>query len=136
MSGLNGADVLLLVNTGTVGLPAYTEVGSQRDATRDRTADSIDYSSKGDVHEVVDYGRLKSSFTLDSLYVPDDTAYQALETAYNNRELILVQVERSGVAIEEADAKIDSLSEKFPDQKECTVSVKLTISGGWTTVGS
>jgi hypothetical protein len=33
-------------------------------------------------------------------------------------------------------AKIDSMSEAFPDQGEATISISMTVDGWWTVVGS
>jgi hypothetical protein len=49
-----------------------------------------------------------------------------------NGTLILVQRQEAGVALEEADALITSMSSSFPDQGEGTISISLTIDGAWT----
>ncbi len=133
---MNGADLLLLANTGTPGVPAYSVVGSQRNATFDESTDTIDISSKDSRAQRVLPGRYKGTISLDALYVPTDAAYQALKNANRNGELILVAREEAGVVVETVDAKIDSISEKFPDQADSTISISLTIDGFWAEIGS
>ena len=41
-----GKDYLLKVNTGTVASPVWTQIGAQRSADLNRSADSIDVSHK------------------------------------------------------------------------------------------
>ena len=133
---MNGTDLLILVNTGTPGVPAYSVVGSQRDATLDEATATIDGSSKDSRAQRVLPGRYSGTLSLDALYVPNDAAYQALRNANRDGELILVAREENGVVTETVSAKIDTMSEKFPDQAEATISVSLTIDGFWTEVGS
>jgi TP901-1 family phage major tail protein len=133
---MNGTDFLLLVNTGTPTVPAYTVVGSQRDASIDETTEAIDVSSKDSRAGRVLPGRYGSTLSLDALYVPDDAAYQALVTANRDGELILVAKQVGGVVTETANALVTSISASFPDQGEATISVSLTIDGEWTPEGS
>lgn len=132
----NGTDILLLVNTGTNIAPAYEEVGSQRDVTFDETTEEIDVSSKDSRAKRVLPGRYSAGISLEALYVPSDAAYQALQDAMRNGELIKVAKEDDGDTVETADALITSMSENDPDQGESTISISLTIDGEWTAVGS
>lgn len=129
---MNGTDVLLLVNTGTPGVPVYTAVGSQRDVTFEENTAEIDVSNKSAREQAVIAGRYSASLTLDHLYVESDAGYEALKDAMRDGELILVAKQIDDVTIETADALVTSLSERYPDQGEATVSCSLTISGGWT----
>lgn len=129
---MNGTDVLLLVNTGTPSVPVYTAVGKQRDVTFEESTAEIDVSSKDAREQEVIAGRYTASITLDQLYVPTDSGYEALQAAMRDGELILVAKQVDEVTIETADALVTSLSERAPDQGEATVSVSLTVSGGWT----
>jgi len=133
---MNGSDVVLLVNTRTKLVPAYEIVGSQRDVSFEETTEEIDVSSKDGRAKRVIAGRYASSISLDALYVPSDTAYQALKDAKRNGELILVAREENEVTLETANALITSMSESFPDQGEATISISLTIDDVWTVVGS
>lgn len=133
---MNGTDILLLVNTGTINSPVYTAVGSQRDMTRDETTEEIDMSSKDSRAKRVIGGRYESALTLDALYVPSNAAYQALKTAMRAGDLILVRISESAVQTEEASALITSMSEEAPDQDAAVIAIELTIDGEWETVGS
>jgi TP901-1 family phage major tail protein len=133
---MNGTDLLVLVNTGTPMTPVYEAVGSQRDATIEETSDTIDVSSKDSRAQRVLAGRYSSSVSLDALYVPSDAAYQALKTANRDGDLILIARQEVGVVTEIVTAKIDSMSEAFPDQGEATISISMTVDGWWTVVGS
>lgn len=132
----NGADLLILANTGTPEIPAYSVVGSQRDCTIDEATDTIDVSSKDSRAQRVLPGRYSSNLSLDALYVPTDAAYQALKDAMRDGTMILVARQEDDVVVETAQAKIDTLSEKHPDQAEAVVSLALTIDGFWVEVGS
>ena len=113
---MNGTDVLLLANTGTPTVPVYTVVGCQRDATIEETSDTIDVSCKDSRAQRVLSGRFSGTISGDALYVPDDEAYQALKAANRSGALILVAKEVQEVVVETVNAKVDSLSESFPDQ--------------------
>jgi len=133
---MNGADVLLLVNTGTAAVPVYEAVGSQRDVTFDEATDEIDVSSKDSRAKRVLPGRYSASLSLDALYVPTNDAYLALRSAMRDGDLILVARQEEEVTTETANALITSLSETFPDAGEGTISIGLTIDGEWAEVGS
>ncbi len=135
-AGVNGARFLVLVNTGTPSVPVYTAVGSQRDATIDEASANVDYSSKNSRAQRVGYGRYSSTLSLDHLYIQTDAGYLALKAANRNGDMILVARELDDVALETADAKVDSMSESYPDQGESVISCSLTIDGEWTEVGT
>jgi predicted secreted protein len=130
--GMNGTDVLLLVNTGTPAVPVYEAVGEQRDVTFDESTEEIDVSSKNSRAKRVLAGRYSGSISLDFLYVWTQTGYQELRDAKRDGELILVAKQEDGVTLETVEALVTSLSESFPDQGEGTVSISLTIDGFWT----
>lgn len=131
---MNGADVLIRVNTGTEGSPVWTDVGAQRDATIDKTASMIDSSAKGDGDEKLIAGRRASNIQIDAIYVPDDTAYAKLLAAYKAGTKVQIRVKESGTDTEVADAFIENLSLSHPDQDVSTVSGTFRVSGGWSTV--
>lgn len=133
---LNGTDVLLLVNTGTDDTPTYTAVGSQRGVTFDQSTDEIDVSSKNSRAFRVIGGRTKYTLSLDALYVPNATCYQALRLASDNGDLIKVRREEDSVATYQAEALITSMSEEFPDQGASTIAIEMTIDNGWTELGT
>jgi TP901-1 family phage major tail protein len=132
----NGSDLILLVNTGAPLTPVYEAVGCQRDATIDESTASIDVSCKDSRARRVLPGRYSSTISLDALYVPTNSGYQALKAAMRDGTLILVAREESEVVVETADAVITSMSETFPDQDAATISISLDVDGFWTVIGS
>lgn len=121
---MNGTDILVAID-GDV-------VGSQRDVTFDETTEEIDVSSKDARAGRYLPGRYGATMSLDALYVPDDDAYLALQSAMRNGELVEVWSMEDSVVIESADAIVTSLSRSGPDQGEATVSIGLRIDGEWT----
>jgi len=134
--GVNGSDILLLVNTGTAEVPVYEAVGSQRDVTIEETPEVIDFSAKAGRAKRVGAGRYGSTLSLDVLYVPTNDAYLALKAAKRAGELILVAVQDDGVVEETANALITNMSRSFPDQGDATISIGLEVDGEWTEVGT
>lgn len=121
---MNGTDILIAID-GDI-------VGSQRDVTLDETTEEIDVSSKDSRAMRVLAGRYGATISLESLYVPDDTAYLALQSAMRNGDTVEVWEMEEGVVIEHADAIVTGLSRSGPDQGEATVSCSLRIDGEWT----
>ena len=132
--GLNGADILLYVDVD--GLGDYQALAGQRGATRERNAATIDISHKLDKYERFIPGRLSSTMSFDGLWVPDDTAYAALETAYDNQETVVARMVQDGSPWKEADGFLTSISEGFPDQEAATISANFQVSGAWRDVES
>jgi TP901-1 family phage major tail protein len=136
MPEMSGSDVLLLVNTGSIGSPIYTAVGSQTGVKRTETTGAIDITSKNSRARRVLPGEYGSSLSLDALYVPDDASFQALKDAMRNGDLIKVRISDDGVELEEAAALITSMAEDYPDKAAATIAVALTIDGEWTELTS
>lgn len=134
--GMNGSDVLILLNVGTDADPDYVVLGSQRNCTIAETTAEIDRSSKESRAMRVLPGRYGSTITLDALYVPDDEAYLELQSADRNGTFVVVRVSEDGVETEEADAIVTNLTRTAPDQDVATVSCTLRIDGEWAAVGS
>jgi TP901-1 family phage major tail protein len=133
---MNGTDILILVNVGTPTVPIYQAAGSQRDGSVEETTAVVDVSSKDRRNQRVLPGRYASTISLDSLYIPDDGTYHALQDAMRNGDMILVAKEVQGTVFETANAVITSMSESYPDQDAATISFAFTIDDGWTVVGS
>lgn len=133
---MNGADVLVLLDMGTEVSPDYQVIGCQRDSTLEETSDSVDYSCKDSRAQAVDYGRYSSTLSLDALYVPTNAAYMLLKQANRDGDMILIAREEDDIPTEYAMAKLDSISESFPDQGEAAVSIAFTIDGFWLEFGS
>lgn len=125
-----GTDVTLYALVGAV----QTMVGYQRDVTFTENTAAIDVSSKEERFQRVLGGRYSSEITLDALYVFDDDAYLALVTAMRSGDLIAIErTEVNGLAAPlTADALVTSISSRFPDQAESTISITLVIDGAWS----
>lgn len=134
--GFNGSGLLVMVNTGTEETPAYEVLPSQRDATIEEADAGIDVSSKDSRAQRVLPGRYSSTLSVDKLYVPNDDVYAVLRDALRAGTLVGVAKEESDVVTETAAARVDSLSESYPDQGESLVSISMTIDGFWEPIGS
>ena len=130
----NGADILLLVNTGTIGTPVYTAVGSQKDVSFSEERDLIDTSDKSSANKTYLYGKYGSTVDLDALFVNGDAGMSALRTALRNGTTLLIRRQFSGSATEGATCLVSSLSEAHPDADASTVSCSVTITGAWAAV--
>lgn len=133
---LNGSDILVLINTGTEESPMFEPAGCQRDGTMEEGSAVIDVSCKGNRARRVLAGRYTSTISLDGLYIPGDSAFDAMRQANRNGELVLLAREESGVVVETAYAVISSMSQSFPDQDAAVISASFEIDGMWTEVGS
>ena len=130
-----GSDILLLVNIGTDVSPNYQVVGSQRNVTFNETVTPIDLSSKDKREEKLDpRGRWACTVSLDTLYVPGQTEYAALQNAERSGQTIKIRRRELGSDVEEADAVVTGLSGAFPDVDAATVSAELRVNGPWSAI--
>ena len=134
MPGINGADVLIIVDVGT-SVPSFVVAAGQRDVTFDESNNIIDISSKdtGGVEEVV-VGRLTQNVTLDMLFINGDAGYNALKDASRNGTEIAIRRRFQGNDIEQVTAFVETRSESFPDQDAGVVSLSFRLSGSWGVV--
>lgn len=134
MSGINGADVLILVDVG-VSAPSFIVAAGQRDVTFDESNNLIDISSKdtGRIEEVL-MGRLTQTVTLDMLFINGDAGYLALKDASRNGTSVTIRRQFQGAPIEDATAFVETRSETFPDQDAGLVSLAFRLSGSWVVV--
>jgi TP901-1 family phage major tail protein len=134
MSGINGADVLILVDVG-VSTPSFVVAAGQRDVTFDESNNLIDISSKdtGRIEEVL-MGRLTQTVALDMLFINGDAGYLALKDASRNGTSVTIRRQFQGSDIEDATAFVETRSETFPDQDAGLVSLSFRLSGSWVLV--
>lgn len=134
MPGVNGADVLVIVDVG-VSTPSYVVAAGQRDVTFDESNNLIDISSKdtGRIEEVL-MGRLTQTVTLDMLFINGDAGYLALKDASRNGTSISIRRRFQGADIEQVTAFVETRSESFPDQDAGLVSLAFRLSGSWGVV--
>jgi len=133
---MNGADVLLLANTGTTESPTYEVVGSQRNVSFAENTANRDSSNKDSRAQQVEPGRYSATVSLEHLYVPTDDAYQAIKDAMRDGTKLLIRRQEESAALEEATCVVNTVSEQAPDQETATVSVELTVDGFWTELTS
>lgn len=125
---MSGTQVLLLANTPT----GFQAVAEQTSLSIEESVNLIEAGSKDSPHQKYLYGKAEGTLTLESLYVPDDSAYQALKNAQRNREIIKIRRKEGSQEVEEADALVETISTEFPDDDVATVSVDLTLNSDWT----
>ena len=139
MSGeRTGHGVLLKVNTGTVGVPVWTEIGSQRDMSIENTTDIIDVSSKESNNDETLPGRRRWAISGDALYIKDTADFNKLRSAFEadtdaNRKIQVMEV-HDATNVRWIYAWIESMTETFPDNAEATISISLRATGDWTQV--
>lgn len=126
---MNGSEIIVMLDLGTAETPDYQIIACQRDATFEEVSDTIDESCKSSRAGRSDYGRYSASVSLDYLYILTDAAAAQLKAANRNGEKIILAQRESGVITQRAVAKIDSISENFPDQAEAVVSLACTLDG-------
>jgi len=131
---ISGSSVLLLANTGTTASPNYVEVAEQTNLSVETTNNLIDASHKGSDHEKFLYGKQGDTISLESAFVPSDSAMNALRDAAENNVKILVRRYRDGVEVEEATALVESVSDEYPDNDRATTSIELTLNESWQSV--
>lgn len=128
---MNGTDVIIQVNTGTVAVPVWTSVGKQQGAKLSEKVGYVDESSKDAMERAGSAGRYEGTLSLDALYVPDDTAFTYLKTSFRAGTKVQVQVVESGTATEVALAVITQMDTEWPDQDAATISATFEIDGAW-----
>ncbi|MEM7232555.1 MAG: phage tail tube protein [Planctomycetota bacterium] len=134
--GVNGSDILALVNTsGDNQNPVFEEVAGQRNYTEQRESGTIDFSSKSDdAFASTRPGRITGSVTLENLYEIGDSGFLALKAAQASRQPILLQRSENGIPVEEALFYVTSLQLAGPDNEASTNSVTLSQDGPWSAV--
>jgi hypothetical protein len=122
-----GTDVLLFVNMVAPPGVDLQVIACQRDATFTENTAVIDLSCKTQREQRVAGGRYSAEITMDSLYVADDNAYQVLVDANRSGDPIMVARLQSGLVFGIGEGVVTSLSERFPDAAESTVSATIVI---------
>ncbi len=122
--GVNGADVLVVINGQTVG--------GQRGARITRTTQFVDFSSKSSANERGRPGRLASTISMDALYMPTDSGQQLLRFARENRDLVTLRIKELGTDILEASCVCTNLERDNPDQGEALFNAEFQVTDGWT----
>lgn len=123
---INGTLVILLIDNEVVG--------HQRGLSIGETNAPIDYSSKERRERRVGYGRYESTLSVESLYVPNASGYNAIQAAQRSGTMVELIRREKGQNFETAFGVISSVSGDFPDQGEAVLSIDVDIDGPWAPV--
>ena len=104
---INGTLIILLIDN--------LVVGHQRGASITETNAPIDYSSKERRERRVGYGRYESTLSVEALYVPNASGYNAIQDASRTGTMVEVIRREKGANFETAFGMISSVSGDFPD---------------------
>jgi TP901-1 family phage major tail protein len=136
MAKIAGVDVLLKVETGvdaTSGTVTYTVLGGQSGATLNRSAETIDVTSKDAQGWAESIAGVKSwSIECEGFIVEDDTALTKLEDAFNARTKLKAQIVFPSGKKYEGDVFITDFPMEFPQDDAVTFSVTLQGTGALT----
>jgi TP901-1 family phage major tail protein len=132
--GMDGASVLVLVNLGDDVNPNWVAVAEQTSLSTETSRNLIEATSKDSDHTKWIYGKQDDTVSLESLYVPDDTAFKAIEDALKNKETIILRRSENGEDVEEATAFVSQISKEWPDNDTSTCSVDFQLDEPWTLV--
>jgi len=120
-----GADLLLKVNTGTTETPVWTTVGGQKNASLDRSRNSIDVSDKSSDWDKVLNGRKNWKIDCDGNWEEEDNGNAKLEDAYDNDEKILVIFSTPTGNAYKGFAIIENLKLDAPENDATKISISL-----------
>ena len=129
---MKGVDILIMVNTGTDEVPAWTPAGGQRGATLSENVDTVETTNKASTGKEYEYGFSDWTISADGVYVDSDAGYQALVTAMRTKAKIKVRWSEIGTAVYEGTALVISRDLEGPYDGEATYSVELQGSGAPT----
>jgi TP901-1 family phage major tail protein len=125
-----GVKFLVYVNTGTPELPVYTKVAGQRGATLNRSAETVDTTSKDSNNwRENEYGIREWSIDFDGLLIESDAAYLELEDAYMNQTKLMVRFETAAGNKYEGTALLTDFPVEGPYDGESTYSGTLMGDG-------
>ncbi|OYD08547.1 phage tail tube protein [Paludifilum halophilum] len=130
-----GVDILLYVNTGDSDTPNFVTLGGQGDATLNRGAEEVDVSAKTDGNGYGDFlpGRKSWSVECEGFIVDGDAAYEQLETKYEARESVQIELRMPSGKIYEGEVVITEFPMEFPQDDGATFSLTLQGRGPLTT---
>lgn len=131
MAKIAGVDVLVKV---PVGSPAVmTTIGGQSGATLNRSAETIDVTAKDSNGWSESLAGVKSwSIECEGFIVENDSALDALETAFNDGQAVTVDLILPSGKKYSGQALITDFPFEFPQDDAATFSVTLTGTGALT----
>lgn len=119
-----GVDVLLKVKKGG----SFVAVGGQKGASLSRSAETIDVTDKNSEGWAESIVGVKSwSVDCDGFVCLGDEAYELLETAFDNREAIEIEIKVGGETgfTRTGSAVITDFPEEYPSDDAVTFSISL-----------
>lgn len=127
MAQVKGIDFLVMVEQAD---GVFVKVGGQRGATLNRSADTLETTSKdSDGFKEFESAFKEWSIDADGLYVAGDTGFQALEDSFMNGTKLKVQLAMPSGEQYEGMAVITDLPIEAPYDDMATYSVTLQGSG-------
>lgn len=125
-----GLDFLVLVNTGTSIAPSLKPIAAQRGATLNRSAETLDVTSKDSEGWKENLAGLKEwSIDADGLLIESDAGFKALEDAFMDSEKIKIQLQTASGNKYEGDAIITDFPIEAPYDDVATYSLSFTGAG-------
>jgi TP901-1 family phage major tail protein len=127
MAKVSGMKVKLYIKSATTG----QILAGQRNATLNRSAETIDTTSKDTEGFWTESLQGFKSFSIDAdgAFVQDDAAYATLETAFVNSENVDVYLEMPSGIKYEGNCTITDFSLEFPYDDLTTYSLSLQGNG-------
>lgn len=130
MAKVKGIDFLLSVDTSATEVPSYTAVAGQRSATLNRSAETLDATSKDtDGWKESEVGFMEWSIEADGIFTTDQAGFTALEDAFMSREKVQVQLAMPSGAAYSGFAFITDFPIEAPYDDMATYSITLQGTG-------
>jgi len=127
MAKEKGLDILVSLNTGTHAVPVWVVLGGQRGATLNRSGEVIDMTDKNSAGWKENAAGFKEwSVDCDGFYVTTDTAFTALETAYENGTQVEIKVAKTAGISYIGYAIITDFPVELPYDDAMTYSISFT----------
>jgi TP901-1 family phage major tail protein len=132
MAKVKGDDVYVKINTGTVGSPVWTKMGSQKDCSWAGSLDTIDVTDKdsaGWKESLAGNRGFEPEF--EAFLVEDDSAFAVLKAGYFSRNAVGLQI-ITPTKTYQGTFYVTELSMEGPLGDASTVSFSLVATGAVT----
>lgn len=130
MTQVKGIDFLLNVNTGTTELPVWTKIAGQRGATLNRSAETLETTSKdSDGFKDFESSFIEWSIEAEGLVVLDDVGYTELEDSFMSGTKLQAQISTPSGQMYQGMVIVTDLPLEFAYDDMATYSVSLQGAG-------
>lgn len=127
MAKEKGLDIIVSLNTGTHATPTWVALGGQRGATLNRSGEVIEITDKDSDGWKENLGGFKEwSIDCDGFYVTTDTAFTALETAFENGTQVEIKMAKTAGITYTGYAIITDFPVEVPYDDAMTYSISFT----------